>query len=154
MECIRLWKTRLWLCTKAFSALMCQSPRRGHWLWCRSAQAGQSRREPLLQQTGARHPQTAVLWAVSTLSKIRYRQRFVMESQTGMSPKLSPEPLKMSLPSINCHDSKTNGRSLNICSSPPPSWFFPYLPVSPFLPSPAESPSSLSPGTLWAFWLD
>lgn len=47
-----------------------------------------------------------------------------MESQAGMSPKLSPEPLKMSLPSINCHDSKTNGHALNICSSPPPSWSF------------------------------
>lgn len=61
--------------------------------------------------------QAASLRAVSTLAKIRYRQRFVIESQIGMSPKLSPAPLKMSLPSINCCDSKTNGSSLSLCFS-------------------------------------
>lgn len=62
-----------------------------------------------------------------------------MGSQTGMSPKLSPEPLKMSLPSINCHDSKTNGHSLSIRSFPPLSGSSPYLPISPF-PQLPQSP--------------
>lgn len=140
MELTGLRMIRPWLGSRAVSALTCASLPPGHWSWCFNAEAGHSGKEPTLRQTGARHPQTAVLRAVSTLSKIRYRQRFVMESQTGMSPKLSPEPLKMSLPSINCHDSKTNGRSLNVCASPPPSWFFPQLPVSLFSLHPRRPP--------------
>ena len=54
-----------------------------------------------------------------------------MGSPTGMSPMLSPEPLKMSLPSINCCDSKTNGRSLNTCSPPPASWSSLHAPSQP-----------------------
>lgn len=121
MESIGLQTTRPQRCSRAVSALTCVSPLPGHWSWCLIVEAGYSGQEQTLRQTGARHPQTAVLRAVSVLSKIRYRQRFVMESQTGMSPKLSPEPLKMSLPSINCHDSKTNGHSLSTGASPSPS---------------------------------
>lgn len=54
-----------------------------------------------------------------------------MGSPTGMSPMLSPEPLKMSLPSINCCDSKTNGRSLNTGSPPPASWSSLHAPSQP-----------------------
>lgn len=70
-----------------------------------------------------------------------------MESQIGMSPKLSPAPLKMSLPSINCCDSKTNGCSQSLCSS----FLLPQdpLPVAlpPSLHTPLASLSSLSLGT-------
>lgn len=88
------------------------------------------------KQVAAEPPTLPTLWAavlltVSTLSKISYRQRSVMESQTGMSPKLPPESLKMSLPGINCHDSKINGRSRSICSS---SLFFMIVSLASCLP--------------------
>lgn len=106
------------------------APHHTQWPWCLGAEAGHS-----LHHTGARLPHTTVLRAVSTLSRIRCTQRFVMGSQTGMSPKLSPEPLKMSLPSINCHDSKTNGRSLKVCSPRPPFVILSPPPSLSFLPS-------------------
>lgn len=70
-----------------------------------------------------------------------------MESQIGMSPKLSPAPLKMLLPRINCCDSKTKRW--------PQSLYFSFLlPQDPFpwlclpLHTPSASRSSLSLGTL------
>lgn len=59
-----------------------------------------------------------------------------MESQTGMSPKLSPESLKMSLPGINCTIAKQTGVL----------WTF-ALPLLPRDPLPT-SLSPLSPDSL------
>lgn len=122
----------------------------GPWPQCTDAYAGQKQRARVSDREELSFSRQSVsLQADSTLTKIRYRQRFVMESQTGMSPKLSPEPLKMSLPSINCHDSKTNGCSLSPCSSfllllsqDPP------MALSPSLHTPSAAPFSPSQGTL------